>query len=665
MYLSFDFLSFVQLPGSQPFLVGSFRLDLVILSVVIAICGAWAGLASLSRAEALATGGTGGGRLWKTAGGVGFGGSIWGMHFVGMLAFSLPCGIAYDFLTTSLSIIPGIIASLTALVVLSRTDIGVHVRLPIGAVLMGAGIGTMHYTGMAAMRLPALLLYDPEWVVWSVVAAVALSYVALAIVELGRRGGRHTRARHARQWIAAVILGSAVASMHYIAMRAAIFYPVLESPDASGQLSQAVLALLVGLGTLTLAGAVATASFAARLKETARSLRGEVEQRKRAEKAAHAEQSRLQAVFDTAVEAIVVVDRGGIIQRWSQGGERIFGYTAEEAVGRNIALVTDGIGIQTHDRYIQRYHETGEARIIGVGREVVGRRKDGGTVPLELSVGEARIDGETLFTGILRDITERKEIERKLLEAVRDKEANEIKANFLAHMSHEMRTPLNAILGFSDIMRGEAFGPLNDRYATYAEDIFASGTHLLNLVNALLDLSKIEHNAQNVEVSDIDLRAIIEDAVNMLREEARKKDLAVSVLIDNDLPARIETDRGKLYQTLINLVSNAVKYTAAKGRVSVRAWPRKDAVEIVVEDNGIGMTEDEVDLAMQPFGQVKNAFTSAVSGTGLGLPIVVEFVGLLGGRLAIDSTKGKGTAVSVMLPHSFHADALAGRAGSV
>ncbi|KKJ77600.1 hypothetical protein WH95_07985 [Kiloniella litopenaei] len=157
MYIDTYFTSLVDFPGNSMPLIGSFRPDLVALSIAIAIFGGWAGMMCLARAEKLTENNKGSGSLWKVAGGLAFGGAIWGMHFIGMLAFSLPCGISYDFLTTSISIVPAILASLTALFVVSQQRYNLHLRLIIGAVLMGAGIGTMHYVGMAAMRLPAIL----------------------------------------------------------------------------------------------------------------------------------------------------------------------------------------------------------------------------------------------------------------------------------------------------------------------------------------------------------------------------------------------------------------------------------------------------------------------------------------------------------------------------
>ncbi|MFD2205755.1 MHYT domain-containing protein [Kiloniella antarctica] len=650
MYFDTYFTGIVDFPGNSIPLIGAFRLDLVALSVAIAIFGGWAGMMCLTRAEKLAAANdVGSGTLWKVAGALAFGGAIWGMHFIGMLAFSLPCGISYDFLTTSISIVPAILASLTALSVVSQQQYNLQLRLMIGAVLMGAGIGTMHYVGMAAMRMPAILFYDPRYVALSVIAAIVLSYISLAVVEYGQR---QTSYRRFRQITAATTLGLAVASMHYIAMQAAIFYPIIEAGSQTGRLDDVILAIFVGLGTLVLAGGVATAAFAARLKESIRNLANEARQRSAAEREARADQARLQAIFDTTIEAIIVIDKLGVIRQWSKSGHRIFGYTAQEAVGQNIAMITNGISVAAHRNFIKRFEETREARVIGIGREVVGRHKDGTVIPLDLSVGETRIDDEVLYTGILRDISKRKEIERELRKATRIKEANEMKANFLAHMSHEMRTPLNAILGFSDIMRAQAFGPISKTYVGYSEDIFSSGNHLLSLVNGLLELSKVEQNIQDLELTDIILQTLISDAANMVQKHAEKKNLTVSVLVDSDLPETVNTDRGKLYQVLINLISNAVQYTPAQGRVTIRAWPGNRNVNIVIEDTGIGMTEEEIDLAVKPFGQVKNAFTSDLSGTGLGLPIVHAFVEQIRGELKITSRKGEGTKVKVIVPIS-------------
>ena len=242
------------------------------------------------------------------------------------------------------------------------------------------------------------------------------------------------------------------------------------------------------------------------------------------------------------------------------------------------------------------------------------------------------------------------EVVQKNLEAERANEATKIKSNFLANMSHEMRTPLNAIIGFSDIMRTQMFGPLTGSYAVYANDIFRSGTHLLGLVNSLLDLAKIEHNKFDVNIDVVSLRDVITESVDLLREQARFKKQGLSIQFEPGLPEEITSDRVKIHQILINLLSNSVKYTSKDGQISVEVKSLGDRIEIAVVDNGIGMSEDEIDLALEPFGQVKNAMTANVVGTGLGLPIVASFIQLLQGEISISSSRNVGTRVTLQLP---------------
>jgi len=642
MYLNSYFTELVGIPGSELPLVGSFRPELVALSLLIAICGAWSGLASLSQAEALPGKGSADGLLWKLGGGLGFGGSIWGMHFVGMLAFSLPCGISYDFATTAISIVPGILASLTALFVIGRKDFGVHTRLLVGAVLMGAGIGTMHYVGMAAMRLPAVLLYDPGLVALSVVAAVVLSYVALAVAVHGQG---QTMAFRLRQIVASVILGCAVATMHYIAMQAAIFYPVSDAPAPSVDLAQGVLALFVGLGTLALAVGVAAASFAARHKATARVLADEVQHRKAAEKAARADQARLQAIFDTAVEAIVVIDSKGCIRQWSQSAMTMFGYAVDDVVGRNVAMLTDGIIPEEHDEYLKRYQRTRKARIIGIGREVVGRRRDGSTFPIELSVGEANVGDETYYTGILRDITQRKKIEWDLVEARKLADAaNEAKSAFLANMSHEIRTPLNAIIGMTHLLRTTS---LTERQSGHVGKIQVASRSLLSIVNDILDSSKIESGKLEIERIPFDIEKVMRNVADVVTQKAASKNIEFLLEIAPDVPLSLIGDPLRVGQILTNYANNAVKFTE-QGEVTASAHVAEQTetdvrLRLSVSDTGIGLTPEQQSKLFQSFQQADATTTRQYGGTGLGLSICRKLAHLMGGTVGVESTPGEGS----------------------
>jgi two-component system sensor histidine kinase/response regulator len=642
MYLNSFFTDFVASVGDQVPMVGYFRTDLVVLSIIIAICGAWAGLTSYSQSEARSRSEPFNQLLWKFAGGLGFGGSIWGMHFVGMLAFSLPCGISYDFLTTAISILPGILASLTALVVIGRADFSLQTRLVIGAVLMGAGIGTMHYVGMAAMRLPAVLLYDPLLVGLSVIAAVGLSYVALTIATYGRNGVEPSRLR---QMVASIILGCAVAAMHYIAMQAAVFFPIPEAAAVSEGLDQGILALFVGLGTLTLAVGVAAASIAARQHETARNLAEEVRQRKAAEKMALEDQTRLQTIFDTAAEAIVVIDTRGTIQRWSQSAQQIFGYTPEEAIGANVAILTDGIGEPEHTGFIKRYEKTREAHIIGIGREVIGRRRDGSAVMIELSVGEAIVGDEVFYTGIMRDITRRKEIEEELIDARRQADAaNEAKTAFLANMSHEIRTPLNAIVGMTHLLRTTN---LSERQAGFVERVRVSSQNLLAIVNDILDSSKIEAGKLDIEHIPFDIEKVLRNVADVVAQKAASKGLEFLLSIEPDVPLSLIGDPLRVGQILTNYANNAVKFTN-EGEIAVSVQVVSDCDEMVrlrlsVTDSGIGLTPEQQAKLFQSFQQADASTTRRYGGTGLGLSICKRLAELMGGEVGMESAPGKGS----------------------
>ena len=231
-------------------------------------------------------------------------------------------------------------------------------------------------------------------------------------------------------------------------------------------------------------------------------------------------------------------------------------------------------------------------------------------------------------------------------------EASRAKSAFLANMSHELRTPLNAVIGFSDILQTEMFGPIGQRrYLDYAADINRAGRHLLRVIDDVLDLSKIEAGKVAVQVSVVDPAATIASALDMLATEADR----LGVAIRRDLPSGvplIATDDGKLRQIVLNVVSNAIKYTAAGGSVTVRLEVAADApaVRIVRADTGIGMSADDLAVALTPFGRIQGSADSQRGGTGLGLPLTREFVRLLGGRFSIESAPGDGTTVTVDLP---------------
>ncbi|HEV2185579.1 MAG TPA: PAS-domain containing protein [Stellaceae bacterium] len=250
------------------------------------------------------------------------------------------------------------------------------------------------------------------------------------------------------------------------------------------------------------------------------------------------------------------------------------------------------------------------------------------------------------------DITERKAAEVKMAQAWAQAElANRAKGDFLANMSHELRTPLNAIIGFSEILSGEHLGPLkNPRYLEYSSDIHSSGLHLLSIINDVLDMSKIEAGKLDIHEEEIDVRQLLAGSLRMVRERARKQE--VELLCHADDPNLvIFADERAMKQCLLNLLSNAVKFSKIGGRVTVDAHiDAQSRTVITIADDGIGMTEQEQERALQPFGQAHSSTTRTYGGTGLGLPITQGLVEAHGGALSIVSNPGTGTTVTITLP---------------
>ncbi|HEY1505046.1 MAG TPA: PAS-domain containing protein [Stellaceae bacterium] len=261
-------------------------------------------------------------------------------------------------------------------------------------------------------------------------------------------------------------------------------------------------------------------------------------------------------------------------------------------------------------------------------------------------------DGGLLATYL--DITERKRFEADLRRAKEEAElASRTKTEFLANMSHELRTPLNAVIGFAEIMQSEVFGPLGDpHYSEYAADIRDSGQHLLNLINDLLDVSKIEFGKVELVEETVDLTAILDSCMRLMRDRADQAALELTAHTPPNLPY-LRADSRRLKQILLNLMSNAVKFTPSSGQVTVRVTlPEEGGLKIAISDTGIGIAKHDLAKAMQPFGQIDSRMTRKYQGTGLGLPLTKSMIELHGGSLQLDSVAGRGTTAILWLPPS-------------
>lgn len=377
----------------------------------------------------------------------------------------------------------------------------------------------------------------------------------------------------------------------------------------------------------------------------------DISERKRNLEALRASEAKMRAVIETAVDGLIIIDGEGRIQIFNPACEQLFGYSPSEVVGQNVRMLMPAPYRQEHDSYIGNYKRTGERKIIGIGREVVGQRKDRSTFPMELSVGEAQTPDGRVFVGIIRDVSERKTAMEAVTSAKQAEAANRAKSEFLATMSHELRTPMNGILGMAGLLLDT---PLTAEQRDYAEAVQKSGETLLTLLNNILDLSKIEAGRFELYDRPFDPNEVLDGIAAIWESQANRKGLEFFVTNDLRGVSALIGDPDRLRQILVNLVSNAVKFTSG-GFVALRvkreaSMGEKVVLRFEVKDSGIGIAEDVQSRLFRKFEQADATTARTYGGSGLGLAICRQLTEMMGGHIGLVSAPGRGSTFWVTLP---------------
>jgi len=612
---------------------------LVALSVVIAIGAAYAALDLTGRTSAS----FGRARLaWIGGGALAMGLGIWSMHYVGMLALSLPVRVLYDLPTVLLSLLAAILSSAVALWLVSRPTLR-WFPVAVASLVMGAGISAMHYIGMDAMRLPAMCRYEPWIVTSSVIIAVVVSVVAL-LLTFRLRG---TSSEFSGLKIgSAVLMGIAIAAMHYTGMASVSFFPSPHTQDISRSVEVSSLGGVgISIVTIFVLGIVAITSVLDR-KLSAQALQ------------LAASQERYRLLFERSLSAVHTSTLEGAILDCNDACARILGYESRVtllAASARLEFLDPGTReIFTSGLSAHRQVTDFEARI---------HRPDGR--PVWVLENASLIDdssGTPLVEGSFLDISDRKEME---LELTKTKElaeaASAAKSEFLAAMSHEIRTPMNGVIGMADLILDTT---LNAEQREFALTLRHSAHSLLSIINDILDFSKIEAGKMTIEPIPFSLATTIDEIAELLTIKTQEKGLDFIVRYAPALPKRFVADPGRIRQVLVNLLGNAIKFTA-KGHVYLNVEsdpgepsesgdpsepPSNNTVRFSVEDSGIGIPQDKLASVFEKFTQADASTTRHFGGTGLGLSICLRLTELMGGKMGVTSSVGQGSTFWFTLP---------------
>jgi PAS domain S-box-containing protein len=383
-------------------------------------------------------------------------------------------------------------------------------------------------------------------------------------------------------------------------------------------------------------------------------------QRREAEEALHDSEARKAAIFDSALDSIISMDHEGRIIEFNPQAERTFLYRRDDVMGQPVAeLIIPAHLRASHREALARYLSRGSGSIIGKRVELIAMRSDGSEFPVELSLTSISTKVRPIFTAYIRDLTEQKqqeemrersrELERQNLHI---QEANRLKSEFLANMSHELRTPLNAVIGFAEVLVDGKAGAINSDQQEFLNDILSSGRHLLQLINDVLDLAKIEAGKMELDPETFSIKKAAEEVCTVMKPLALNRHIAINVEAAPHADL-VTLDHRKFKQILFNLLSNAVKFSrdGSEVKVAVDVDGQKQ-IRMQVKDHGIGIRKEDLPRVFREFEQLDSGASRRFPGTGLGLALTKKIIELHNGSIVVDSKFGEGSTFTVTFPRS-------------
>ncbi len=621
-------------------LIGHYDYRLVALSFFIAILASYTALDLAGRV----TSARGWARLsWLSGGAAALGAGIWTMNYIGTEALRLPVPVYYDWPTMLLSFLAAVAASAVALYVVSREEMGTITWLG-GTAAFGYGIAATHYIGMEAMRLPATCRYSSELVAVSVVLAVVVAGIALFLIYRFRAD---TTLFDWRKCASAAAVGSALPIAHYTGMAAVSFIPAALKAEVLGKavsISALGIAAITVITTIILLLVIVLA---------------------RADRLFWAERQLLDAFMENIPESVYFKDLKSRFVRISTKMAREIGLTeASQATGKTdldffssqlgaVSLADEQEIIRTGRPLLEKEEEeTWEDghRTWVITNKVPFRDRRGhiiGTMGVSHEITERRLAEEELA----RKADELKRTNAALEQLAKAAEAaSKAKGEFLANMSHEIRTPLNGVIGMTELALETE---LTREQREYMETVRFSAESLLSIINDILDFSKIEAGKVELEVVNFDLRECLETTLKTLALRADEKGLELLCDVRPDVPELLRGDPNRLRQIMVNLVGNAIKFTH-KGEVGLKVETSgsrngRYRLHFIVSDTGVGIPQEKLESVFESFSQADTSTTREYGGTGLGLTICRRLVGLMGGRIWVESVVGKGSAFHLMV----------------